>query len=131
MKKAIAKLAVVAVVCGGALGARAAEPHCNVMQFFDAKGEILATPSPVIGMMIGDRAIYDPSVAGAVSIRPGAETACPPALIQGVRETFEMACMSDQRRKQAAADHKVDISVIDKGCSDMIKALGSETVAPK
>lgn len=109
----------------------AAEPRCNVMQFFDGKGALLATPAPVIGMMVGDKPVYEFSMPSASSVRPGAEAVCPQALIDGVRSTFENACMSDQRRKQAATDHKVDSKVIDKGCSDMMRALGSAITAPK
>ncbi|MBX7198670.1 MAG: hypothetical protein K1X51_04785 [Rhodospirillaceae bacterium] len=109
----------------------AAEPRCNVMQFFDAKGALMPTTAPVIGMMVGDKPVYEPSMPGASSVRPGAETACPPNLVDGVRSTFENACMSDARRRQAAADHKVDSKVIDKGCSDMMKALGAAVATPK
>lgn len=128
--KILKSLAVLSVVaCTGP--AFAAEPRCNVMQFFDAKGALMPTTAPVIGMMVGDRPVYDPPMPSASSVRPGAEAACPPSLVDGVRSTFENACMSDQRRRQAATEHKVDGKAIDKGCSDMMKALGSAVVAPK
>lgn len=127
----ILKMLAVAAAAFCAVPASAAEPRCNVMQFFDAKGALMATSLPVIGIMIGDKAVYDPPMPGASSVRPGAEASCPPSLIDGVRSTFENACMSNQRRSKAAADHKVDSKVIDKGCTDMMKALGSAMSAPK
>ena len=109
----------------------AAEPKCVVMQFLDAKGVMIATAGPIVGMLVGDRPVYEGSVPVASSIKPGAEAPCPPNLVEGVRSTFESACVSEQRRKQAAADHKVDRTVIDKGCTDMMKALGPAIAAPK
>ncbi|MHB1204687.1 MAG: hypothetical protein ACYCZX_03890 [Rhodospirillaceae bacterium] len=109
----------------------AAEPRCAVLQFLDAKGVVIATLAPIVGMLVGDKPVYDGSVPVAASIKPGAETACPPALVAGVRSTFEAACVSEQRRTQAAKDHKVDRKVIDKGCADMMKSLGTDLVAPK
>ncbi len=128
--KMLKSLAILSLLAGAA-PALAAEPRCNVMQFYDAKNALLPTPAPIIGMMVGDRPVYEASVPGASSIRPGAEAACPPKLIDGVRSTFESACMSEQRRKQAATDHQVDGKAIAKGCSDMMKALGSALAAPK
>lgn len=131
MRRMLEGLGILALTCMVAAPASAAEPRCNVMQFFDAKGALMATPAPVIGLMVGDKPVYEPSVQGATLARPGAEANCPASLIDGVRSTFENACMSDQRRRQAAADHKVDGKVIDKGCADMMKALGSAVAAPK
>ncbi len=132
MKRMLEGLALLsALTCMMTVPASAAEPRCNVMQFFDAKGALMATSLPVIGIMVGDRAVYDPPMPGAASVRAGAEASCPPSLIGGVRSTFETKCMSDQRRKQAAVDHKVDSKVIDKGCADMMTALGSAMAAPK
>ena len=109
----------------------AAEPRCAVLQFLDAKGVAISTPAPIIGMLVGDKPVYDGSVPVAASVKPGAETACPPALVAGVRSTFEAACVSEQRRNQAATEHKVDRKTIDKGCTDIMKALGADAVAPK
>lgn len=126
--------ALFAAVLGAALAysaPAAAEPRCAVLQFLDAKGVVIATPAPIIGMLVGDKPVYDGTVPVAASVKPGAETACPPALVAGVRSTFEAACVSEQRRTQAATDHKVDRKVIDKGCTDMMKSLGADLVAPK
>lgn len=128
--KMLTRLAILSALAG-AVPALAAEPRCNVMQFYDAQNALLPTPSPIIGMMVGDRPVYEPSVPGTAAIRPGAEAACPPKLVEGVRSTFENACMSEQRRKQAAADHKVDIKEISRGCTDMMRALGSAAATPK
>ena len=134
MKRLIlgARLAVSAAAFGtvilGALPA-AAEPHCVVMQFLDAKGVAITTAAPIVGMLVGDRPVYEGSVPVASSIKPGAEAPCPQNLIDGVRSTFESACLSEQRRTQAATEHKVERTVIDKGCTDMMKALGSASAA--
>lgn len=131
------RLAVSAVALGAVMAvylpavAAVAEPKCVVMQFLDAKGVMIATPAPIVGMLVGDRPVYEGSVPVAASIKPGAEATCPANLVDGVRSTFESACVSEQRRKQAAADHKVERTVIDKGCTDMMKALGSAMAAPK
>ena len=109
----------------------AAEPRCAVLQFLDAKGVVIATPTPIIGMLVGDKPVYEGSVPVAASIKPGAEASCPPALVAGVRSTFDAACVSEQRRIQAATDHKVDRKVIDKGCADIMKTLGADAVARK
>ncbi len=115
----------------GAMPAFAAEPRCNVIQFYDAKNALMPMPVPVIGLMVGDRPVYEQSVPGAAAARPGAEASCPPKLIDGVRATFENACLSDQRRKQAATNHQVDSKIVDKGCTDMMKALGSALQMPR
>lgn len=118
-----------ALMC--AAPAFAAEPRCNIMQFYDAKNALMPTPAPIIGIMVGDRPVYEQSVPGAAAARPGAEAACPSGLIDGVRATFENACLSNQRRQQAATNHQVDSKVVDKGCSDMMKALGSALQMPR
>ena len=125
--------ALFAVVLGAALAnsaPAAAEPRCAVLQFLDAKGVVIATAAPIVGMLVGDKPVYEGSVPVAASIKPGAEAPCPAVLVAGVRSTFEAACVSEQRRNQAATDHKVDRKVIDKGCTDIIKSLGANAVAP-
>lgn len=131
MKRTLAGLGTLAALVCMVGPVLAAEPRCNVMQFFDAQGALVPTAAPVVGMMVGERPVYDPSVTGAASIRPGAEVSCPPSLVDGIRSTFEKTCTSDQRRRQAASEHKVDTKAIDKGCADMRQALGTALTAPK
>jgi hypothetical protein len=127
-------LAIFAAVVVAALAQSApasAEPRCTVLQFLDAKGVVITTTAPIVGMLVGDKPVYEGSVPVAASIKPGAEVTCPPALVAGVRSTFDAACVSEQRRNQAAAEHKVDRKIIDKGCADIMKTLGADAVAPK
>lgn len=133
MKRSIELLAVAAALAcaAAAQDAAAAEARCNIMLFFDGKGAPLPTPAPVIGMMVGDKAVYEAEMPAASAVKPGAEAPCPKSIVDGVRSTFEMSCMSEQRRRQAAVDHKVDSKVIDKGCTDIIAAMGSSLEAPK
>jgi hypothetical protein len=127
-------LALFIAVVGVALAQSApasAEPRCAVLQFLDAKGVVIATATPIVGMLVGDKPVYEGTVPVATSIKPGAEVTCPPALVAGVRSTFDTACVSEQRRNQAATEHKVDRKTIDKGCADIMKSLGTDAVAPK
>ena len=108
----------------------ASAAQCVFVKFVDGKGVAVSSPVPVIGMMVGDRLVHDGDVPVGTEAVGGAEASCPDGLVQGVRETFEASCVSEQRRNQAAAEHKVDRKVIDKSCGDLIKALGTSLVAP-
>jgi hypothetical protein len=106
-----------------------AEPRCTVLQFLDAKGVVIATPAPIVGLLVGDKPVYEGSVPVAASIKPGAEVTCPEPLLAGVRSTFDAACVSEARRNQAAMEHRVERKVIDKGCGDIMKSLGADAAA--
>jgi hypothetical protein len=76
-------LAIFAAVVVAALAQSApasAEPRCTVLQFLDAKGVVITTTAPIVGMLVGDKPVYEGSVPVAASIKPGAEVTCPTRL---------------------------------------------------
>ena len=120
------------MIAGAVIWAPAAfAAQCVMLKFVDDKGVAISMPNPAVGMMVGDRLVHDAAVPLGTHVVGGAEAPCPDALVQGVRETFEDSCVSEQRRAQAASEHKVDRKQIDKSCSDLIAALGTSLVAPK
>ncbi len=118
-------LPVVIVLAGAifALASPAEAAQCVTMIFFDQDGAVISTPQPVIAVMIGGQ----PSLNGAgpphFSKKVGGPAPCPEKALEKVRELFNDSCPSEERRKQAAKEHKVDIAVINKGCANMMETL--------
>jgi hypothetical protein len=94
--------------------------------FLDAKGNVIPVNRPVIGIMLGGKLAIEDTVPAHASQVPGAETACPPALVETVRKLFESSCLSDSQRRQTAVDNAVDLEIINDGCSTMGKVLNKD-----
>jgi hypothetical protein len=78
---------------------------------------------PLIGIMVGDRPLFEGNPPNHEAIEGGRNLPCPEPLLASVRKAFDDFCTSDERRKKAAADNKVDISVINTRCADLTAAL--------
>jgi hypothetical protein len=49
-------------------------------------------------------------------------------LVEGIRAAFNASCVGDDQRKKAAAENKVSIEQINKGCGEMNDALQNKDV---
>jgi hypothetical protein len=99
-----------------------AAPQCVEMRFLDEKGVLLPVNPPLIGILLGERPLFE-GVPASNRWEPGRPTSCPPALIASVQKTFNESCLTEQSRAKAAAQNRADMSVVEKGCADMAKSL--------
>jgi hypothetical protein len=120
---------VAVTLCGIVMVARPAmaAPQCVAMKFYDKDGVLVFTPEPIIAIMIGGKPAMEGQVPDVPKMEPGAEVACPTALLAEVRATFEANCVSEDRRNNAMKEHNVDRKIVDKGCSDIIESLDEHT----
>ncbi len=100
-----------------------AAPQCMEMRLLDAKGVIVPVNPPLVGIMIGDSPLFEGFPPNHASIEAGRLLPCPEALLASARKAFEDFCTSDERRKKAAADNGVDLSMVGKRCGDLTAAL--------
>ena len=109
---------VASLIAGPAVAAQ-----CVLMSLFDQNGGVVPTEKPVVGLVVGDNPIIEGALPVHYSRKPIGSAPCPAALVENTRTLFNESCTSEDRRKRAAGDNKAELSVINKGCADMAKAL--------
>jgi hypothetical protein len=100
-----------------------AAPQCFELRFLDAKKVVVPVNPPIIGIMVGDRPLFEGNPPDHEFMEDGRHLPCPEPLLASVRKAFDDFCTSDERRKKAATDNKVDMSVINSRCGDLTAAL--------
>lgn len=100
-----------------------AAPQCVEMRFLDDKGVLLPVNPPLIGIMLGDRPLFEGSPPRYTKVEKGRFVPCPEALIASTQKVFNESCLTEDRRKEAAAKNGADISLINQRCTDMAAAL--------
>lgn len=97
--------------------------QCHELRFLDAKGVLIPVQPPLVGIMIGNGPLFEGSPPSHERLETGRILPCPDVLLASVRKAFDDFCTSDDRRKKAATDNRVDMSVINTRCGDMTAAL--------
>ncbi len=100
-----------------------AAPQCFELRFLDANKVVVPVNPPLVGIMIGDRPLFEGNPPNHEFMEDGSRVPCPEALLASVRKAFDDFCTTDDRRKKAAAANKVDMSVINTRCSDLTATL--------
>ena len=101
----------------------ASAAQCVTVKLLDKNGVVVATPEPIVRIMVGGRPAIEATIPVGVVIQPGAPAPCPAALVKSVRDTFEESCPTEEKRKRAATANGVDMTIIAKGCLDAVEAL--------
>jgi hypothetical protein len=104
-------------------GPALAAPQCFELRFLDAKGVLVPVNPPIVGILVGDRPLFEGNPPAHETLESGRNLPCPDPLLASVRKAFEDFCTSDDRRKKAAADNRADISVINTRCADLTATL--------
>lgn len=100
-----------------------AAPQCFELRFLDANKVVVPVTPPIVGIMVGDRPLFEGNPPNHEYMEDGRHLPCPEALLASVRKAFDDFCTSDDRRKKAAASNKVDMSVINTRCGDLTAVL--------
>jgi hypothetical protein len=127
MLKLIAIVASVAVTVAASTAASAQTPAvdspCVEVSLRDEQNQPIDTSEPVIAFMVGQRPIIDGAVPRYAALVPGTHAVCPKALIVSVRETYEQACLTAERRAQTAEQFKTNVKAVNEDCRVIGAAL--------
>lgn len=99
-----------------------AAPQCVEMRFLDEKGVLLPVNPPLIGIFLGDRPLFE-GMPPSNRSEPGRHVPCPDVLVANAQKVFNESCLTEDSRNTAAAQNRVDVSVVNQRCADMAKSL--------
>ncbi|MGE3474695.1 MAG: hypothetical protein AB7H70_02690 [Rhodospirillaceae bacterium] len=100
----------------------AAAPQCTEMRFLDDKGVLVPANPPLIGIFLGDRPLFE-GVPPSPRSEPGRMVPCPAELVASAQKVFNDSCLTEDRRKTAASQNRVDASVVNQRCAEMAASL--------
>jgi hypothetical protein len=104
------------------MAAPAMAMQCVEFLILDAKGVPIKTDR-LVGLMVGGSPVVNKTIPPHASKKVTDGVPCPLALLDSVHKLFQESCSSEDRRQAAARDNGGNISAINDGCANMIKAL--------
>ena len=132
--KPAAVLLIVFALSGMSFAAAPAAParaaKCVKIELLDQDSLPLREQPAVVGLMVGGKPIipegdYPPHSA----LRAGVPTACPPALVENVAESYKESCLTVERRAQTARNNNVSNESVSAQCQTIRDDLG-DSLAP-
>jgi hypothetical protein len=105
-------------------------PLCVSIILVDDKNIPIKTEVPGVAVMVGTKPIL-PSTFPSGIVRQGETVSCPADLVQEIVDNYTEACLTDERRRRTAAEHRVTLNAVTDNCRTIRESLGSALSAAR